>query len=417
MSIAEADGTIRLSREELYERVWSEPMATLAPQFGISDVALKKTCTKMRVPTPYRGYWAKKSAGQVAKRSPLPKLPASVSPSTLAAEFGRTPKPSKTEVAEAVGPVADQIRYEATPEHHIAVHDILTTPHELVRTSVKLLRKAKGDSQHRLSVRGGRCLAASVTMNTVDRAMCIYDALIKGLEARGYALQITAEKRGEERPMMTTVIIGEERVNITIEERIDRVQQASDSRSTHSRSTFYGPQYDFIATGRLTLRILHDYLGVRRSWADGAKQRVEECLNDFIIGLVTAAEALRTRRLEAEARQREWLVAEERRQLAEQRRQEEAGRVRALNASMGAWRKSVVIREYVQAMRTAAEAAGLLAGDTPIARWLSWAEEYADRIDPLLPAPTVPVDPEPHRFQGYYNQASERESTEPRTFW
>lgn len=60
--------TIRLTRDELYERVWSEPMATLAPQLGLSDVGLKNTCTKLRVPTPYRGYWAKKSAGQPVRR-------------------------------------------------------------------------------------------------------------------------------------------------------------------------------------------------------------------------------------------------------------------------------------------------------------------------------------------------------------
>jgi hypothetical protein len=32
--------TIRFSREELYARVWSEPMRTLAKHYGLSDVAL-----------------------------------------------------------------------------------------------------------------------------------------------------------------------------------------------------------------------------------------------------------------------------------------------------------------------------------------------------------------------------------------
>jgi hypothetical protein len=36
----------RLSRKQLYELVWSEPMKILAPRFGISDVALKKTCAR-----------------------------------------------------------------------------------------------------------------------------------------------------------------------------------------------------------------------------------------------------------------------------------------------------------------------------------------------------------------------------------
>jgi hypothetical protein len=54
----------RLSREELYELVWSQPLRTLSARFRISDVALKKTCLKAAIPTPERGYWARKDAGQ-----------------------------------------------------------------------------------------------------------------------------------------------------------------------------------------------------------------------------------------------------------------------------------------------------------------------------------------------------------------
>ena len=34
-------------------------MSKLAPQYGISDVMLKKICRQMNIPTPPRGYWAK----------------------------------------------------------------------------------------------------------------------------------------------------------------------------------------------------------------------------------------------------------------------------------------------------------------------------------------------------------------------
>jgi hypothetical protein len=39
-------------------------MKTLSGRFGISDVALKKTCVRAEIPTPDRGYWAKKEAGK-----------------------------------------------------------------------------------------------------------------------------------------------------------------------------------------------------------------------------------------------------------------------------------------------------------------------------------------------------------------
>ena len=62
----------RLSRKELYDLVWSEPMKTLSARFGISDVALKKTCARYNIPTPDRGYWAKREAGKEAVQLQLP---------------------------------------------------------------------------------------------------------------------------------------------------------------------------------------------------------------------------------------------------------------------------------------------------------------------------------------------------------
>jgi hypothetical protein len=63
----------RYDREELYEQVWAVPMQKLAKHYGISDVALAKSCRKLLIPLPGRGYWAKKAASQpVRPRPPLP---------------------------------------------------------------------------------------------------------------------------------------------------------------------------------------------------------------------------------------------------------------------------------------------------------------------------------------------------------
>lgn len=61
-----------MTRLELYERVWQTPMTKLAPEFGVSDVALAKLCRKHAVPTPPRGYWAQLAAGQKPRRAKLP---------------------------------------------------------------------------------------------------------------------------------------------------------------------------------------------------------------------------------------------------------------------------------------------------------------------------------------------------------
>jgi len=101
------------TREELYEKVWTEAMAILAPKLGLSDVGLKKTCARLRIPTPPRGYWAKIAAGQRPRRTPLPKLPASVRPQHLTVTFRQTPKSSVAETTEDMSPVGDQRRFDS----------------------------------------------------------------------------------------------------------------------------------------------------------------------------------------------------------------------------------------------------------------------------------------------------------------
>lgn len=61
----------QLSREELFALVWEKPASELAKELGVSDVAISKLCTRLQVPKPPRGYWARVLSGQTPRRPPL----------------------------------------------------------------------------------------------------------------------------------------------------------------------------------------------------------------------------------------------------------------------------------------------------------------------------------------------------------
>ena len=61
-----------LTRQALYELVWSEPMLKVAAQFGVSSSYLARVCTLLYVPRPERGYWAKLAVGKASKQPALP---------------------------------------------------------------------------------------------------------------------------------------------------------------------------------------------------------------------------------------------------------------------------------------------------------------------------------------------------------
>ena len=65
-----------VSREALYEEVWTDAVTVVAPRYGLSDVGLVKICKKLGIPVPPRGYWAKVKAGRPTRKVSLPALPA-----------------------------------------------------------------------------------------------------------------------------------------------------------------------------------------------------------------------------------------------------------------------------------------------------------------------------------------------------
>jgi hypothetical protein len=74
--VEESLGVARLSRcydrETLYDQVWSQPVQLVAKSYGVSGVALAKTCRRLQIPVPPRGYWARIRTGHKVRRPPLP---------------------------------------------------------------------------------------------------------------------------------------------------------------------------------------------------------------------------------------------------------------------------------------------------------------------------------------------------------
>jgi hypothetical protein len=64
--------TNMVSREELYELVWSIPMIKVGEKFSVSGSYMARVCAALNVPRPERGYWAKLEVGKTSARPTLP---------------------------------------------------------------------------------------------------------------------------------------------------------------------------------------------------------------------------------------------------------------------------------------------------------------------------------------------------------
>src|SRR5665647_914316 len=63
---------VTLTRKELYDLVWAQPLSRLAKKYKISDNGLRKICKRMNIPIPAMGHWQKIQYG---KKVDITKLP------------------------------------------------------------------------------------------------------------------------------------------------------------------------------------------------------------------------------------------------------------------------------------------------------------------------------------------------------
>ena len=131
------DQRIELTREELYELVWSEPIMNLAPHYVLTDRGLAKRCDRMGVPVPGRGYWAKMASGKVPPQTKLPKIKTGQQGRVVLDMGGQI-----LEEGEECQSVLDEIKYEKQAENQIVVPDELLDSHPLVMKTARSLRGA-----------------------------------------------------------------------------------------------------------------------------------------------------------------------------------------------------------------------------------------------------------------------------------
>ena len=166
--------THTVTRERLYDEVWTDPVRTVAAKYGISDVGLAKVLRRHRIPVPGRGYWQILRAGSSPRRRPLPPLRAGEEEQvTIYGRSANRPLMSSDGTGGRLQP--DLIDVPAD----------LSNPHPLVAQADKSLRHSKAGQQGILPSRSAHRLDLRVTIGALDRALRLMDGLVRALGARG----------------------------------------------------------------------------------------------------------------------------------------------------------------------------------------------------------------------------------------
>jgi hypothetical protein len=383
------NGRTELTREELYAQVWAEPMTKLAKRYGLSDRGLAKTCDRMGIPVPGRGYWAKVHSGRVPPQAKLPKIKAGQNAVVVLNKRGHILEETKEihEVAGYIEPVMD-------PENQLLVPEELMDPLPLVEKTAKSLRGAGGDDRGMVRPRAKRCLDIRVGKESIDRAARIMDTLIKALDTRDIELVHTENKEWG-----TQLVVDGEALGFRLEEKIGRekniptpAEQKKLDKDSWYRYRF--PDYKYFPSGDLSLKLDTGYSsGLRSTWADGKQQRVEKCLNKFIATAYKAAAHQKAERIRHEREEQERAEQRRRDEILRRQIEQEQKRLDHFTEQAKAWQEAQQLRAYVQAVRsTGYYSVGAITGGRNISDWCAWALEQANRIDPTITSPPSVLD-------------------------
>lgn len=361
---------ITMTRKDLYEKVWSSPTTELREVLGISDVAIAKLCKKLNVPKPPRGYWEKIKYGHQVSRPPLPTAGGDISEQV-------TIRSSIRNVARTAGPDNHpaHISVEAftLPVNFKSVHPLIKRAREVLTAASK--ERHQRTVYQRLWHNTPGTLDVRVSAEGVTRALKIMEALILGLESKGYSVLADGKAHSwKQKETPATQVNGlESPVVIYIEELSRRVKYVPPRGELRGS---YGQRFDYRPTGKLRL-VIDEYCGegFKRQWNVNDDDSMGEALASFFDGLVETAKVLKIREDERERERRE---SERKQRLA--RKEEE--RTREFSATALQWEESQQCQRFLDALKT--EIHKRKQRPDPKSRlglWLAWAERHVNNND------------------------------------
>lgn len=379
--------TTTLSRDELFDKVWSHAVTKVAEELGLSDTAVRKMCRRHNIPVPSRGYWARVAAGSVF---PRPKLEPVSNPRLQTITFTGAAKPSP-EVQAA----AEQLKATmAKPPEATVATDKAAAPtptaasipddediHPLVRRTRDKIAAGKPDQVTQVSGKGFFTVTASPSQ--ADRVGLILSKLLHAMDAVGWTAK--SDDKGlflapGDEPLRFELV---EQVRRSRHEKTEAENQALQKydealeRYYRRRSSFPTrpeiPEWDHVPTGVLvlTLEIGYRHDGLRRKYSDGKTQRLELMIDQIMASLTTYAAGEKVERARQEQQRLEAAEAETRRQEADRRRVLEEKRLEFLKHQLDRHGRAVAVEAFV----ADAEAAGPMEG--AVADFLEWARNYA----------------------------------------
>jgi hypothetical protein len=358
--------------------VWKEPVSKWSKEFGLSDVGFAKICKKMKIPLPGRGHWSMVKKG-LNITPPILKPTHDKYLETV--EFYI--RESKVNVQKDKRESDPLVLFEMMPENKITVPERISSKHSLINMAEMSIKDKFVGQYGRVFSKGLSSLNIYVSKELLTRALKIMNTLFIALEKREMKVFV----KDKLKPSVTLSILGEE-LEFRIEEHSTQVEHQKTKEEIKNAMRY--PElysritYDYVPSGKLHFSIVtYTSEPIRKSWYDTKSRKIEDCLNEIIVGFIKAAGQLKKERLEREKEEYERRAKQRQDEEIQRQKEEERKRYNNLLKQTEAWSQSQSIINFIEHVKdVATQKYGEIKSGSELEKWMIWANKIAQSLDP-----------------------------------
>lgn len=352
---------------ELHQLVWKESISRLAKRLEFNETVIRLKCKELGIPTPTSAYWSRLKFGKPVEITALPKsldamqvvvledkkkrrrpqmhenvLNGNTDQVTKASEKGKA-LPSKTSKKKREHPLVEQTRSEFKRQSRIAPNNW-----EELRKSIPHL-SIQVSKEHR------------------ERALAIFDMIIKGLINQGY--QVKIDKNGH-----TIAVIEDIKIPMRIREKTKRVRSTKEKR-------YSWEEYEYVPTGILVF-VTELFSFRRKEYYDMPFVKLEDKADRIVERIIAEG-------IEEHEENVRWEI--ERKEKAKQEQLEKERRLK-VNAELEKfkdlfrlqtrWHQAETMRAFLDTYEEIFSASNDFNEEQQ--NWLEWARKKTEWYDPFI---------------------------------
>jgi hypothetical protein len=345
-----------ITRQELYDIVWSTTLSKLTLQYAYTNDGIKKICKQFEIPMPDGSYWSKLKFNKKFKKEKLNPVFSGVDKIVLTIrEEGNTVNIDQTPLTIRTKEI------ESDPKAPLIVPEKLTKPDILIQNTKSYHQSRKNKD----FVRNDKLDTVHIYVEEANynRALNIMDSFIKLLRHRGHSFRRDINNYGPK------IVAYDVEFSWNIREKTKRIL----SDKIYETATY-------IPTGILILQIGESFRA--KEWVDGAT-KLENRLSKVVAKI--ELDALKELEWREECRLSDIRRAEEERirKIFEARKEKEVVKTRKLFTDAKKFDKATMYRNFIKATEQKAITENNLTEE--LKEWIKWAYDKADWIDPTSP--------------------------------